>query len=288
VAGDELLEAHRLEPAVRLGDRARLHLAERGDGCGVLDCVDLIVHELCGPNRHDRAELLTSHPDGLDRDRPAVERDDRPAAGVGRVRRIFERQRRAPPQQALGPSRDRLDVPLAVDDRDRPADRVGQRLRDLRQPAAAQHDRRESVVDLGGPLQADRLGVQDDGQDRVDDVAERAVMRKLDQRKAELVRGRQHLGRDLVDVSGRLQGKTGEASSREARDQPEERGPVIPERVGRRQEELVRVDPAEDVRHLHDVHVPDPPVEAGSPRDDPGVAERVEIQDVAKWNTDHG
>ena len=63
-------------------------------------------------------------------------------------------------------------APCGIQDRHRPLEQVGQRLDDLAQPAAAQDDGREALVDRGRAFEPQRLGVQDQAEDGVDDVGQ--------------------------------------------------------------------------------------------------------------------
>ena len=74
-----------------------------------------------------------------------------------------------------------------------------------------------------------------------------------------------HAGRDRVDVAGRLDGDAGETALGEARDERIEAGRIVAKRIRGGQQQFVRLDPVEDVRHFHDVHGADRPIETGAP-----------------------
>ena len=61
---------------------------------------------------------------------------------------------------------------MRIQDGHRPLEQVGQRLDDLAQPASAQDNGRESLVDCCRAFQAQRLGVQNQAQDGVDNVGQ--------------------------------------------------------------------------------------------------------------------
>jgi hypothetical protein len=77
-----------------------------------------------------------------------------------------------------------------------------------------------------------------------------------------------------VEVAVRLDGNAGEALCRELRYQRPERCSIVAQRVGRRQEQLIGLDPGEDVGDLHHVDVPHPALEPGVPCEDTGVLQR--------------
>ena len=177
---------------------------------------------------------------------------------------------------------------LAVEDRDRHPDQVGERIGDLAEPAAAQDDAREAVVDLGSALEPDRLDVEDDREHRADDLVERGRRRKLDQREVESLGGDDHRLGDGADVPRRLDRHARQAVLDEARHELLERGGVLAERVGRREQELVRLDPVEDVRDFHHVDRADDAVDARPSGDEPRLRERRELEDVRDGHPDPG
>jgi hypothetical protein len=149
------------------------------------------------------------------------------------------------------------------------------------EPAAAQDDVREALVDLGRAAEPDGLHVEDDAEDRADHLVERRRRWQLDQREIESLRLLGHHRRDRADVARRLDRHSREAAVREARDQLVEGEAVVPERVRRRQQQLVLLDPVEDVGDFHDVDRPNHPVEPGRPRDEPGLRHGGQDEHVA-------
>jgi hypothetical protein len=122
------------------------------------------------------------------------------------------------------------------------------------------------------------LLVEDDREHRADDVIEAALRRELDQREAARFGGGHHRRRDLLEVAIRLDRDPGQSLGRELGDQRAEGGSVVPQRIGRGQEQLVRLHPGEDVRHLHDIDVPDTMSQAGTSREHPRIAQGRQIE----------
>ena len=116
---------------------------------------------------------------------------------------------------------------MLIHDQHAALDELGQGERDLSQPAAAEHDPGEAVVDVGGTLQAQRLLVEDHAQDR--------LMMSL-----KLLSGGSSIsgepmasaavsiaGRDLLEVSVRLEWRSREALGVQLGYQRPERGAVV-------------------------------------------------------------
>ncbi len=175
--------------------------------------------------------------------------------------------------------------PLPVDDRHRHRDRLRERLGDRTQPTATQDDPREPVVDLRGPLEPDRLDVEDDPEHRADDLVEGGRRRQLDERKPQPISVLDHRGRDRLDVAGRLDRHPGEPVGHETGHELLEGGGVLPERVRGGEQELVRLHPVEDVRDFHDVDRPDDPTEARTPGDEARLLQWRQIENVRNRHT---
>ena len=177
---------------------------------------------------------------------------------------------------------------LAVDDRDRHRDRIGKRLGDLAQAAAAQDDPGEPIVDLRRALETDRLGMEDHAEDGTDDLVERGRRGQLDQGEAEPVSLADHRLGDRADVARRFDRHPGQAVVDQVRHELGERLRVLAERIGRRQEELVRLHPVEDVRDLHDVHRANDAIDAGATRDEACSGQDRQGQDVGDRHAGDG
>ena len=77
------------------------------------------------------------------------------------------------------------------------------------------------------------------------------------------------------------------ASSRKAavgegRDELQEPGAVVAEGIGRREQQLIGPDPAQDVRHLHHVDPPDAPAEPIDAGNHPCPGQLREVEDLPK------
>ena len=258
MTGDQLLQADGLESAVGLDDGPALHLAQRCDRGCVLDGFESISAEgrIAGGNE-DRPVPIAADLDVANDDAGIF---DGIAGGTSGSGGSIKRAGGCLPLNDI----------LGVDDRDRPFDQIGQRFRDLTQAAARQDDGGEAVMDRGRPLEASGLGVQDDPEDRIDDLVERRFGGQLDDREVEPVGRFDHRRRDGLDIAGRLQGEPRKAAGGEAGYERLERQRVIAERISRGQEQLVGPDPGEDVRNLHDVHGANRTAHSAQPGHDPG------------------
>ena len=178
VPGHELLQADGLEPTVGLGHGPRLDLPQGRDRGGVLD-------------RLERSAPSAAAVAG-DEDRPVALG---PPTWIGWT--MAPCRRSSTPDRRARRDRPPGDDALAVDDRDRTVDQLGQRLGDLAEPATGQDDVREPVVDRRRCARSRAAWlVEDDRQDDVDDLVERRLGRQLDEREVVPVGGLDHRGRD--------------------------------------------------------------------------------------------
>lgn len=161
------------------------------------------------------------------------------------------------------------------------AQQPGDLGRHLAQPAPGEHDLDQRPVRLLRPGQHGGLAVEDVGQHLVEDVVEADVVGKLDQREAEPVGLLHHLLGQLVEIAAELDGERGQAALVEVGHQPAERLGRVAQRVTGGEQQLVRLDPGQDVGHLHHVEALHDAVQAPFPRDQPGSRQCRDAEDLA-------
>ena len=121
------------------------------------------------------------------------------------------------------------------------------------QPAAGQHDLDQRLVGLLRAGQHGGLPVEHLGEHLVDDVVEAHGVGQPDDRQAEPVGLLEHRRGQLVQVAAALDRQAGEAAAGQL---PDERGQALGDGakgVAGGQQQLLRLDPRQDVGHLHDV-----------------------------------
>ena len=121
-----------------------------------------------------------------------------------------------------------------------------------------------------------------------DDLVERRFGRKLDQREPVPVGCGDHRVRDRLDVARGLERDAREATAGELRHQRLERRRVVTQRVRGREQELVGLDPGQDVGHFHDVHGADRAVEPALAAYHARSDEDRQPEDLADGDAFHG
>ncbi len=173
----------------------------------------------------------------------------------------------------VGWSRRGQHPPAAVHRGDRDVEQPGHPFGHLVQPAARQHHLHQRPVRLLGAGQHGRLPVEDVGEHLVEDVVEADVVGQQDQREAEPVGLLHHLAGQLVDVAAELDGQRREAPLVQVGHQAAERLRRVAQRVAGGEQQLVRLDPGQDVGHLHDVEALHDAAQPALPRDQPRLRE---------------
>ncbi len=157
----------------------------------------------------------------------------------------------------------------------------GQLGGEVGQVAALQHHRHQRAVHLLAAGQHRRLLVEQLAEHLVEHVVEADPVRELDDREAPPVRLGQHRRRYRVEVAMQLDGQRREAAGVQLRDQADQRVGVVPQRVPRGEQQLVRLHPGQDVRHLHDVEPLDHPVQPAGSGEDPRAGQGRRAEDLA-------
>jgi hypothetical protein len=198
--------------------------------------------------------------------------------GVAGADRAYDVRRVALVGHAVGGGKD---VALGVADRDRPADELVHRLRELGERPALDGDRGQPGVDRARALELDRLAVEDRPEELGEDVVEHRLRRQADDREPEPVGERDDVVGNRLDVEAELDDEAGELAGGERGDEAGEGVRVVADRVARRQEKLAAAHPADDVGVLHDVDAADAPLGAARPREDRRAAHAVEGERLA-------
>ena len=146
------------------------------------------------------------------------------------------------------------------------------------EPAAGQHDLDQRLVGLLRAGQHGGLPVEHLGEHLVDDVVEAHGVGQPDDRQAEPVGLLEHRRGQLVQVAAELDRQAGEAAAGQL---PDERGQALgdgAQGVAGGQQQLLRLDPRQDVGHLHDVQAAHHAGQARPPGEDLGAGEAGQLE----------
>ncbi len=146
------------------------------------------------------------------------------------------------------------------------------------QPAAGQHDLDQRAVRLLRAGQHGGLPVEHLGEHLVDDVVEAHGLGQPDDRQAEPVGLLEHRRGQVGQVAAALDRQAGQTAAGQLLD---ERGQALgdgAQGVAGGQQQLLRLDPRQDVGHLHDVQAAHHAGQAGPPGEDLGAGQAGQLE----------